>query len=90
MEGQVLNDTRQRFTTDIRIVGRNKKSSYRTARVKGFPVTETCSEFREAVKNIIPGEPFAQNFSFGYISIRSRKNSGSLLTPNYLTPMPLL
>ena len=28
----------------------------------GFPVTETCSEFREAVKNIIPGEPFAENF----------------------------
>ena len=28
----------------------------------GFPVTETCSEFREAVENIIPGEPFAENF----------------------------
>ena len=61
MEEQALNDTCQHFTTDIRIVGGNKKSSYRTARVKGFPVMETCSEFREAVKNIIPGEPFAEN-----------------------------
>ena len=89
MEGQLLNDAHQRFTTDIRIVGGNKKSSYRTARVKGFPVTETYSEFREAVKNIIPGEPFAENSALAS-SIRSRKNSGFLLTPNYLTPMPLL
>ena len=89
MEGQLLNNARQRFTTDIRIVGGNKKSSYRTARVKGFPVTKTCSEFREAVTNIIPGEPFAENLSFGFID-KKQKNSGFLLTPNYLTPMPLL
>ena len=31
MKGQVLNDTRHHFTTDTRIVGGNKKSSYRTA-----------------------------------------------------------
>ena len=73
MEGQVLNDARQRFTTDIRIDGGNKKSSYRTARVKGFPVTETCSEFREAVKNIIHGEPFTENFSFGFIDKKQKK-----------------
>jgi len=73
MEGQILNDTRQRFTTDIRIVGGNKKSSYRTARVKGFPVAETCSELREAVKNIIPGEPFAENFSFVLMDKRQKK-----------------
>ena len=73
MEGQGLNDARQRFVTDIRIIGRNKKSSYRTARVKGFPVTETCPEFREAVKNIIPGEPFAENFSFGLIDKKQKK-----------------
>ena len=73
MEGQVLNDARQRFTTDIRIVSGNEKSSYRTARVKGFPVTETCYEFREAVKNIIPGEPFAENFSFGFIDKKQKK-----------------
>ena len=28
---------------------------------------ETCSEFRETAKNIIPGEPFAENLSFGFI-----------------------
>ena len=48
MEGQVLNDTRHHFTTDARIVGGNKKSSYRTARVKGYSVSETYSKFREA------------------------------------------
>ena len=73
MEGEVLNDTRQRFTTDIRILAGNKKSSYRIARVKGFPVTETCSEFREAVKNIIPGEPFAENFGFGFSDKKQKK-----------------
>ena len=73
MKGQVLNETRQRFTTDIRIVGESKKSSYKTARVKGFPATETCSEFREAVKNIIPGEPIAENFNFGYIDKKQKK-----------------
>jgi len=73
MGEQVPNDSRQRFTTDIRIVGGNKKALYRTATVKGFPVTETCSEFKEAVKNIIPGEPFAENFSFGFIDKQQKK-----------------
>ena len=73
MEGQVLNNACQRFMTDIRIVGGNKTSSYRTARVKGFPITETCSEFRVAVKNIIPGELFAENFSFGFIVKKQEK-----------------
>ena len=88
MKGQVLNDTHH-FTTDARIVGGNKKSSYRTARVKGFSVSETCSEFMEAVKNIISGEPFAENFSFGFID-KKQKNSGFLLTPKNRTPIPLL
>ncbi|CAH3189360.1 unnamed protein product, partial [Porites evermanni] len=30
-------------------------------------------EFREAVKNIIPGEPFAENFSFGFIDKKQKK-----------------
>ena len=89
MKGQFLNDTRHHFTTDARIVGGNKKSSYRTARVKGFSVSETCSEFREAEKNIIPGEPLAENFSFGFID-KKQKNSGFLLTQKNRTPIPLL
>ena len=89
MEGQVLNDTRHHFTTDARIVGGNKKSSYRTARVKGYSVCETYSKFKEAVKNIIPGEPFAENFSFGFID-KKQKNSGFLLTPKNRTSIPLL
>ena len=89
MKGQVLNDSSHHFTTDARIVGGNKRSSYRTARVKGFSVSETCSKFREAEKNIIPGEPFAENFSFGFID-KKQKNSGFLLTPKNRTPIPLL
>ncbi|CAH3127675.1 unnamed protein product [Porites lobata] len=57
-------DTRQRLTVDIRILSNKKKSSHRTARIKGFPVTETCEDFRKEVKNILPGEKFSDNFSF--------------------------
>ncbi|KAJ7394512.1 hypothetical protein OS493_000326 [Desmophyllum pertusum] len=55
MEGIGVEDTRQRFTVDIRILAEKKKSSYCTARVKGFPVTETCEDFRKEVQNILPG-----------------------------------
>ena len=89
MEGQVLNDACQRFTTDIRIDGGNKKSSYRTARVKGFLVTEPYSEFREVVNNIIPGEPFAENFSFGFID-KKQKKLWVLTDTELPTPMSLL
>ena len=66
-------DTRQRLTVDIRILSNKKKSSHRTARIKGFPVTETCEDFRKEVKNILPGEKFSDNFSFGFIGKKQKK-----------------
>ena len=59
-------DTRQHSTVDIRILSNKKKSSHRTARIKGFPVTETCEDFRKEVTNILPGGKFSDNFSFGF------------------------
>ncbi|CAH3165861.1 unnamed protein product [Porites evermanni] len=66
-------DTRQRLTVDIRILSNKKKSSHRTARIKGFPVTETCEDFRKEVKNILPGGKFSDNFSFGFIGKKQKK-----------------
>ena len=66
-------DTRHRLTVDIRILSNKKKSLHRTARIKGFPVTETCEDFREEVKNILPGEKFSDNFSFGFIGKKQKK-----------------
>ena len=66
-------DTRQRLTVDIRILSNKKKSSHRTARIKGFPVTEACEDFRKGVKNILPGEKFSDNFSFGFIGKKQKK-----------------
>ena len=66
-------DTRQRLTVDIRILSNKKKSSHHTAMIKGFPVTETCEDFRKEVKNILPGEKFSDNFSFGFISKKQKK-----------------
>lgn len=66
-------DTRQRLTVDIRIYSNKKKSSHRTARIKGFPVTETCEDFRKEVRNILPGEKFTENFSFGFIGKKQKK-----------------
>lgn len=66
-------DTRQRLTVDIRILSNKKKSSHRMARIKGFPVTETCEDFRKEVKNILPGEKFSDNFSFGFIGKKQKK-----------------
>ena len=43
------------------------------ARIKGFPVTETCEDFRKEVKNILPGEKFSDNFSFGFIGKKQKK-----------------
>ena len=44
-------DTHQHLTVDIRILSNKKKSLHRTARIKGFPMTETCEDFRKEVKN---------------------------------------
>ena len=66
-------DTRQRLTVDIRILSNKKKSSHRTARIKGFPVTETCEDFRKEVKNILPCEKFSDNFGFGFIGKKQKK-----------------
>ena len=66
-------DTRQRLTVDIRILSNKKKSSHHTAMIKGFPVTETCEDFRKEVKNILPGEKFSDNFSFGFIGKKQMK-----------------
>ena len=66
-------DTRQRLTVDIRILSNKKKSSHRTARIKGFPVTETSEDFRKEVKNILPGDKFSDNFSFGFIGKKQKK-----------------
>ena len=66
-------DTCQRLTVDIRILSNKKKSSHRTARIKGSPVTETCEDFRKKVKNILPGEKFSDNFSFGFIGKKQKK-----------------
>ena len=52
-------DTRQRLTVDIRILSNKKKSSHRAARIKGFPVTETCEDFRK--------ERFRVNSLFQYL-----------------------
>ena len=65
-------DTRQRLTVDIRILSNKKKSLHHTARIKGFPVTETCEDFRKVVKNILPGEKFSHNFSFGFIGKKQK------------------
>ncbi|KAL9984623.1 hypothetical protein ACROYT_G006937 [Oculina patagonica] len=43
MEGDFEEDSHQRLTVDIRILSGKKKSSFQTARVKGFPVAETHS-----------------------------------------------
>lgn len=67
MEGDFEEDSRQRLTVDIRILSGKKKSSFRTARVKGFPVAETREEFQNEVQKILPGEKFTKNFSFGFI-----------------------
>ena len=66
-------DTRQHLTVDIRILSNKKKSSHRTARIKGFPMTETREDFRKEVKNILPSEKFSDNFSFGFISKKQKK-----------------
>ena len=54
-----------------------------------FLVTEPYSEFREAVNNIIPGEPFAENFSFGFID-KKQKKLWVLTDTELPTPMSLL
>ena len=74
MEVVQVEDTRQRLTVDIRILSEKKKSSFRTARVKGFPVTETCEEFRKEVQNILPGEKLSPTFTFGFIDKKQKKN----------------
>ena len=66
-------DTRQHLTVDIRILSNKKKSLHRTARIKGFLMTETCEDFRKKVKNILPGEKFSDNFSFGFIGKKQKK-----------------
>ena len=66
-------DTGQHLTVDIRILSNKKKSSHGTARIKGFPMTETCEDFRKEVKNILPGEKFSDNFSFGFIGKKQKK-----------------
>lgn len=67
MDGGGGEDVRQRLTVDLRILSGEKKSSFRTARVRGFPVTDTCDEFRKEVQNILPGEKLSSNFTFGFI-----------------------
>ena len=44
---------------DISILSNKNKSSHRTARIKGFPVTETCEDFRK--------EHFRVNSLFHYL-----------------------
>ncbi len=68
MEGDFEEDSHQRLTVVIRILSSKKKSSFRTARVKGFPVAERREEFQNKVKKILPGEKFTKNFSFRFRS----------------------
>lgn len=68
MEGVGVEDTPQWFTVDFRILSEKKKSSYRTARVKGFPVTD----FRKEVQNILPGKKYMHCFCFGFIDKKQK------------------
>ena len=36
-------------------------------------MTESCREFRKAVENILPCEPFIESFSFGLIDKKQKK-----------------
>ena len=36
-------------------------------------MTETCEDFRKEIKNILPGEKFSGNFSFGFIGKKQKK-----------------
>lgn len=71
-------DTCQRLTVDIRILSNKKKSSHRTARIKGFPATETCEDFRKEVKNILRAK-ISQTISALVLSARSKRRFGPFL-----------